>query len=80
MANSKKPKLSNPSPATKPPRPDFAARAKQTPDGDLWITIGYAWFYERVRGELGYTVTLHTIPTNWDGSFYLAPFPKKSDR
>ena len=80
MAN-KKPKLfETPSPATKTPRPDFAARAKQTPDGDLWITIGYAWAYERVRGEKGYTVTLRTIPTNWDGSFYLAPFPKKGDR
>ena len=75
----KKRELTNPSPATKLPRPDFAARAKQTPDGDQWITIGHAWAYERVRGERGYAVTLRTIPVNWDGSFYLAPFPKKSN-
>jgi hypothetical protein len=74
----KKRELPNPSPATKTPRPDFAARAKQTPEGDLWITIGHAWAHERVRGERGYAVTLRTIPINWDGSFYLAPLPKKA--
>lgn len=76
MANDEEPRLSSPNPATKLPRPQFAARAKQAPDGDQWITIGYAWAYERVRDEQGYMVRLHSVPTNWDGSFYLAPLPK----
>jgi hypothetical protein len=57
--------------------PAFAARAKQTPDGDSWITIGLAWPYQSERGGSGYSVRLHTIPTNWDGAFLLMPLSRQ---
>jgi hypothetical protein len=78
MAN-KKPKALNSKAGKKPPRPAFAARAKQSRDSDYWITIGHAWIYEHEYGEPGYEVRLHTIPTSWDGNFLLMPIPKEDD-
>lgn len=79
MPNKNRTLETNPNPALRTPRPEFVARAKVAPDGDQWITIGYAWAYERVRGERGYTVKLDSAPIHWDGSFYLAPLPRKPE-
>lgn len=52
-------------------QPDFVCRARQHPDSEYWVTIGAAWSYR--NGEPGYSVKLHTTPTNWDGSFLMMP-------
>ena len=49
-------------------KPDFVVRCKQSPDSDFWQTIGAAWSAD-INGKTGYSVRLHLIPTNWDGSF-----------
>ena len=53
-------------------KPDFVVRCKQSPDSDFWQTIGAAWSAE-ISGKTGYSVRLHFIPTDWDGSFLLMP-------
>jgi hypothetical protein len=58
-------------------QPDFVVRCRQSPDSDFWQTIGAAWS-ANINGETGYSVRLHAIPTNWDGSFLLLP-PKESE-
>ena len=56
-------------------RPVYIARAKQTPDSDMMVTIGAAWPFN--EGD-GLVVSLTLIPTNWDGKFILVP-PKDGD-
>lgn len=56
-------------------KPDFVVRCKQSPDSDFWNTIGAAWS-ANINGVTGYSVRLHTVPVNWDGSFLLMP-PKE---
>lgn len=51
-------------------KPVFNARAKREPDSEYMQTIGAAWTFK--EGE-GYVVRLHSLPTNWDGSFILVP-------
>jgi hypothetical protein len=54
-------------------KPIYNARAKQTPDSDMMITIGAAWPFN--EGD-GLVVKLQQTPTQWDGSFILVP-PKE---
>ena len=54
-----------------PRKPDFVARAKQSPDSDFWMNIGVAWSFK--DGKPGFSVKLHSIPTNWDGDLILLP-------
>ena len=61
--------------AKKGARPDFIARARQTPDSEFMATIGAAWAWKE---GTGFVVKLSLIPTNWDGSFILAE-PKADD-
>lgn len=61
-------------------RPDLIARAvvqkaRNKDEKDFFQTIGAAW--QRQNGD-GYTVTLQTVPVNWDGKFVLMP-PKEDD-
>ncbi len=53
-------------------RPDFVIRSRQSPDSDFFVTIGAAWEVE-VKGEKAFSVRLHTVPTNWDGSCLMLP-------
>ncbi len=53
-------------------RPDFVVRAKQSPQSEFWQTIGAAWSAD-INGKTGYSVKLHLVPTDWDGSFLLMP-------
>lgn len=55
--------------------PDLVARCKQSPDSEFWVTIGAAWTAD-INGKKGYSVRLHTLPVNFDGSFLLMP-PKE---
>ena len=57
-------------------KPDFVARCKQSPQSDFWITVGAAWSF---KDGTGYSVKLHSIPTNWDGDFILLP-PKVDEK
>jgi hypothetical protein len=62
--------------ATEKPKgnpPVYVARAKQSPDSDFMQTIGAAWSFN--QGD-GLVVTLHFIPTQWDGKLILVP-PKE---
>lgn len=56
----------------------FAARARTTPDGDVWFTVGQGWAFEE-NGERGYAVRLTMTPTNWDGELLLVPITERSD-
>ena len=56
-------------------KPDFIAKCAQSDNKDYFHTLGAAWKWK--NGD-GYVVKLHTIPTQWDGSFILAT-PKKED-
>lgn len=56
-------------------QPDLIARCKQSPDSDYWLTCGAAWIAD-INGKKGYSVRLHTLPVNFDGSFLLMP-PKE---
>jgi hypothetical protein len=78
MINKKRRRPSRKSRAT-PPKSAFAARANLTRGGNHWVTIGLAVPHTRRRGGTGYVVRLHTIPTNWNGTFYLMPMSSKSD-
>ena len=51
-------------------RPVYIARAKQTPDSDVMVTIGAAWPFN--EGD-GLVVKLQLLPTQFDGSFVLLP-------
>ena len=58
--------------------PDFNIRARTEPGNDAsFKTIGVAWKV-KVRGEDGFSVKLHSIPINWDGSC-LMQIPKKDE-
>jgi len=59
-------------------KPELVARTKQSPDSDFWVTIGAAWSAD-INGQAGWSVKLHTVPTNWDGSFLLMP-PKTDEK
>lgn len=51
-------------------RPNFIARAKETPDSDRWITIGAAWEFKEKEG---YALRISNMPTQWDGTLILVP-------
>lgn len=57
-------------------KPVLVARCKQSPESDFWVTIGAAWTADLGGGKTGYSVKLHTVPTNWNGDFLLMP-PKE---
>ena len=52
-------------------KPDFVVRAKQSPDSQYWMNVGVAWSFK--DGKEGFSVKLHSIPTNWDGDLILLP-------
>jgi hypothetical protein len=56
--------------------PQLAARARTTPGGEVWFTVGQAWTVE-ADGEQGYAVRLTMIPTNWDGELLLVPIQEQ---
>lgn len=56
-------------------RPQYFARAKQTPDSDFMVTIGAAFPFN--SGD-GFVVKLNLTPTNWNGDFILVP-PKADE-
>lgn len=47
--------------------PDFTLRARQEPNSDYFIQLGVAWRIE-VNGKEAFSIKMHSIPTNWDGS------------
>jgi hypothetical protein len=49
-------------------KPVYIARAKQTPDSEVMVTIGAAWPFN--EGD-GLVVKLQMIPTQWSGDFIL---------
>lgn len=51
-------------------RPTYIARAKQSPDSDVIITIGAAWPFN--EGD-GLVVKLQSRPMQWSGDFILVP-------
>jgi len=51
-------------------KPLYIARAKQTPDSEVMVTIGAAWPFN--QGD-GLVVKLQTVPTQWAGDFILVP-------
>ena len=58
-------------------RPVFNIRARTDPGNDAsFTTIGACWEIE-VDGKLAYSVKLHSIPINWDGSCLMV-VPKES--
>lgn len=62
--------------ASEKKRPEFVVRARQSPDSDFWQNIGAVWPAQLKDGQVGYSMKLHFIPTNWDGSALLLP-PKE---
>ena len=54
-----------------PRKPDFVVRAKQSPESEFWMNVGVSWSFK--DGKLGFSVKLHSIPTNWDGDLILLP-------
>ena len=49
-------------------KPLYIARARQTPESDVMVTIGAAWPFN--QGD-GLVVKLQMIPTQWSGDFIL---------
>jgi len=49
-------------------KPQYIARAKQTPDSDVMVTIGAAWPFKEGNGLV---VKLQLVPTQWTGDFIL---------
>ena len=49
-------------------KPTYIARAKQTADSDVMVTIGAAWPFKEGNGLV---VKLQLTPTNWNGDFIL---------
>ena len=58
-------------PKDEPRKPDFVVRAKQSPDSEFWMNVGVAWSFK--DDKPGFSVKLHSIPTNWDGDLILLP-------
>lgn len=54
-------------------KPVYVARARQTPDSEVMVTIGAAWPFN--QGD-GLVVKLQVVPTQWTGDFILVP-PKE---
>lgn len=51
-------------------KPTYIARARQTPESEMMVTIGAAWPFN--EGE-GLVVKLQMVPTQWSGDFILVP-------
>ena len=71
-----------PEPAKEEPKkgskPDYVARARQSPDSEFYSNIGAAWERTNEKGETFISVKLNSQPTNWDGSFLLMrPLPDR---
>lgn len=49
-------------------KPLYIARARQTPESEVMVTIGAAWPFN--EGD-GLVVKLQMIPTQWSGDFIL---------
>ena len=49
-------------------KPLYIARARQTPENEVMVTIGAAWPFN--EGD-GLVVKLQMIPTQWSGDFIL---------
>jgi hypothetical protein len=49
-------------------KPVYIARARQTPESEVMVTIGAAWPFN--DGD-GLVVKLHMMPTQWSGDFIL---------
>jgi hypothetical protein len=49
-------------------KPVYIARARQTPESEVMVTIGAAWPFN--NGD-GLVVKLHMMPTQWSGDFIL---------
>ncbi len=49
-------------------KPLYIARARQTPESDVMVTIGAAWPFN--QGD-GLVVKLQMVPTQWSGDFIL---------
>ncbi|GAA3369792.1 hypothetical protein GCM10020367_13880 [Streptomyces sannanensis] len=54
--------------------PQFAVRARTTPDGDVWFTIGQAWEFQ-ARGGRAFSMVLTMTPVDWRGELLLMPIP-----
>ena len=49
-------------------KPLYIARARQTPESEVMVTIGAAWPFNEGDGLL---IKLQMIPTQWSGDFIL---------
>jgi hypothetical protein len=49
-------------------KPVYIARARQTPESEVMVTIGAAWPF---NDSDGLVVKLHMMPTQWSGDFIL---------
>ena len=59
-------------------KPDYVARARQSPDSEFYSNIGAAWERTNEKKETFNRVKLNSQPTNWDGSFLLMrPLPDR---
>jgi hypothetical protein len=53
-------------------RPQFAARVRADPTGEVWFTAGQAWAFDSDDGP-AYRIHLTMTPVNWDGEVLLMP-------